>query len=395
MADYNIKKLIIDGNTYYFYLPKKITICGKDFDGSADVTILPSDLGLSNALHFIGETTTALSDGSKTSSIQIGSTTHTAATGDVVLYNSKEFVWQGSEWRELGDGSSHALKTVKIEAGDGLKLDNGGTLASDTKISHADTSSQTSISASTSERRYITGVTLDGYGHVTGLATGTETVTAPTVNNGTLTIQKNGANVGTFTANQSGNTTANITVPTSPSDIGASTDDHIHTVDVPSGVSSTFTGASMTSTGKFTPSGTVSKITHTPAGSVTITTAASTTGNYTPAGSVSKPNITVSPTTSSFLTSASLEGKLEGKVLTLSVVVDSGNAMTSATAALASTPSFTGTKVAISGSFAGTEFSVTPTFSGTEGSISVSGTTTGSVSSSLSGTTTKTTSTPK
>lgn len=392
MADYNIKKLIIDGNTYYFYLPKKITIGEKEFDGSADIKILPSDLGLSNALHFIGETITALSDGSTTSSISVGGKTHTAETGDVVLYSSKEFVWQGSVWRELGDGSSHALNTISITGTNGLT--GGGNLKADRTISHADTSSQASISASTSERRYITGVTLDDYGHVTGLTTGTETVTAPTVNDGTLTIQKNGAEVGKFTANQNGNTTANITVPTSPSDIGASTKDHTHTVDVPSGVSSTFTGASMTSTGKFTPSGTVSKITHTPAGSVTITTAASTTGNYTPAGTVSKPTITVSPTTSSFLTSASLEGKLEGKVLTLSVVVDSGNAMTSATAS-ASTPSFTGTKVAISGSFSGTEFSVTPTFSGTEGSISVSGTTTGSVSSSLSGTTTKTTSTPK
>lgn len=365
MADYNIKKLIIDGNTYYFYLPKKITIGEKEFDGSADITILPSDLGLSNALKFIGETITALSDGSTTSSISVGGKTHTAATGDVVLYNSKEFVWQGSMWKELGDGSSHALKTISITGTNGLT--GGGTLEANRTISHADTSSQEDIVAS--GRRYITGVTLDDYGHVTGLTTGTETVTAPTVNNGTLTIQKNSTSVGTFTANQSGNTTVNITVPTSPSDIGASTDDHTHTVDVPSGVSSTFTGASMTSTGKFTPSGTVSKITHTPAGSVTITTAASTTGNYTPAGSISKPNVTLS-------------GSLSGKVLTL-------------TASLDSTPSFTGTKVAISGSFSGTEFSVTPTFSGTEGSISVSGTTTGSVSSSLSGTATKNTSTPK
>ena len=45
--------------------------------------------------------------------------------------------------------------------------------------------------------------------------------TIPTVNNGTLTIQKNGTSVGTFTANQSGNTTANITVPTTASDVGA------------------------------------------------------------------------------------------------------------------------------------------------------------------------------
>lgn len=45
--------------------------------------------------------------------------------------------------------------------------------------------------------------------------------TIPTVNNATLTIQKNGTNVATFTANSSSNATANITVPTQASDIGA------------------------------------------------------------------------------------------------------------------------------------------------------------------------------
>lgn len=45
--------------------------------------------------------------------------------------------------------------------------------------------------------------------------------TIPTVNNGTLTIQKNGTNVATFTANQSGNSTANLIIPTSASDVSA------------------------------------------------------------------------------------------------------------------------------------------------------------------------------
>lgn len=53
--------------------------------------------------------------------------------------------------------------------------------------------------------------------------------TIPTVNNGKLTIQKNGTSVGEFTANQSGNTTANIIVPTTPSDIGAAPESHTHT----------------------------------------------------------------------------------------------------------------------------------------------------------------------
>ena len=47
------------------------------------------------------------------------------------------------------------------------------------------------------------------------------TPTIPTVNDATLTIQKNGTTVNTFSANASSNVTANITVPTQASDIGA------------------------------------------------------------------------------------------------------------------------------------------------------------------------------
>lgn len=47
----------------------------------------------------------------------------------------------------------------------------------------------------------------------------TDKPTIPTVNNATLTIQKNGTTVNTFTANASSNATANITVPTSTSDL--------------------------------------------------------------------------------------------------------------------------------------------------------------------------------
>lgn len=47
------------------------------------------------------------------------------------------------------------------------------------------------------------------------------TADIPTVNDATLTIQKNGTTVDTFTANSATNTTVNITVPTTPADIGA------------------------------------------------------------------------------------------------------------------------------------------------------------------------------
>lgn len=140
--------------------PKTLTVGSKSYDGSADITIAASDLGLSNALHFIG-----IKDSIPTSG--------TYANGDVILVGKKEYVYSNSAWVELGDESSFALKTITITGNNGLT--GSGNLSGNVTLSHADTSSQDSITAS--GRTYITGVTLDDYGHVTGLTTGTETVT--------------------------------------------------------------------------------------------------------------------------------------------------------------------------------------------------------------------------
>ena len=51
------------------------------------------------------------------------------------------------------------------------------------------------------------------------LAAKADATDIPTVNNATLTIQKNGTSVATFTANSATNATANITVPTSVSEL--------------------------------------------------------------------------------------------------------------------------------------------------------------------------------
>lgn len=137
--------------------PNALTVGSKIYDGSSAVTINASDLGLSNALHFIGTVTSLPSSGTN---------------GDVVLMGSKEYVYSDG-WVELGDGDSHALKTVQVKAGDGLT--GGGTISGDVTLSHADTSSVSNVTAG--ERKYVTGLTFDTYGHVTGVTTGTETVT--------------------------------------------------------------------------------------------------------------------------------------------------------------------------------------------------------------------------
>jgi hypothetical protein len=70
-------------------------------------------------------------------------------------------------------GFSTTTGTVtSVAAGSGL---DGGTITGTGTISHSDTSSQSSVN--NSGRTYIQDITLDGFGHVTGIASATETVT--------------------------------------------------------------------------------------------------------------------------------------------------------------------------------------------------------------------------
>lgn len=109
--------------------------------GDKTINITAADLGLANAMHFKGSTTTEISDGATTATITISGKSYSAVAGDVVLFNNKEFIWNGSIWEELGDESSHALKTISISAGEGLT--GGGDLSANRTISHAKTTAVT------------------------------------------------------------------------------------------------------------------------------------------------------------------------------------------------------------------------------------------------------------
>ena len=61
-------------------------------------------------VHFVGETTTALSDGAINSAISVGdpAITYTAKNGDIVSYGNKEFIYSKlgatiGVWKEFGD----------------------------------------------------------------------------------------------------------------------------------------------------------------------------------------------------------------------------------------------------------------------------------------------------
>lgn len=117
-------------------------------------------------------------DGSGNASISISLATDSVAANEIAAnaVGASELNVSGNGTtsqflRSDGDGSfSWVTPTdtnTTYSAGSGLSL-------SSTTFSHADTSSASNLSASS--RRYVTALTFDTYGHVTGYSTGTETV---------------------------------------------------------------------------------------------------------------------------------------------------------------------------------------------------------------------------
>ena len=102
-----------------------ISLSGTTFSNSGVLSIAGktgavtlADLGLSNAMHFLGVTTTNVSadTANTTATISIDGSNITAAAGDVVLYGSQEYVWGNDKWNLLGDESSYKVKqTAKAD----------------------------------------------------------------------------------------------------------------------------------------------------------------------------------------------------------------------------------------------------------------------------------------
>ena len=55
------------------------------------------------AKQWLGITTTALTDGSTTNPITIGTSTVTATAGDITSYDNQEFIFNGTAWQAFGD----------------------------------------------------------------------------------------------------------------------------------------------------------------------------------------------------------------------------------------------------------------------------------------------------
>lgn len=121
--------------------------------------------GLNGAMHYYG---TVQADPTVTAP------TGTFTAGDVIVYGNKEYVYDGSTWRELGNEGSYALSTISISAGDGLT--GGGNLTQNRTITHATPTGASATTLGTSGgHQYIQTLTTDKFGHVTAASYGTET----------------------------------------------------------------------------------------------------------------------------------------------------------------------------------------------------------------------------
>lgn len=71
-------------------------------DAQARSDIADIQRAISGGIHFRGETTTALTDGATTNPITINGESYTAVSGDLVLYDESEFLFDGTKWIEMG-----------------------------------------------------------------------------------------------------------------------------------------------------------------------------------------------------------------------------------------------------------------------------------------------------
>lgn len=335
----------------------------KDAQARADIAAI-SDI-LAGGVSLIGTTTTAITDQATTpTTISVNNTDTAVIRGNLVIYNKKEFLWDGTKWQELGDlGAFKAL-------------------------AYKDTASATYTPAGTVSKPTFTGssstVTITAADNTNGNYQPKGTVSKPTFT-GTATTS-----TGTFTPAGSvtvtTNATTNKTATVAPAASGDATYTPAGTVTQP-----TFSGSVTTSTGKFTPSGSVN-LSNTNK-TATVSKASSGTATYTPEGSVAAPTISVKTagstttvnsitavgTLPSFTTTVADENLTFGwSAGTLPTKGANTTVKTGDAAYQASAPTFTGTGARlVTGNIS---VPSSASFTGTEGDVSVSGTPAGTVS---------------
>lgn len=267
---------------------------------------------IGGAITIRGTTTTALTDEATTNPITIDGNSYTAVANDAVFYNKKEFIFDGTKWHEFGDMSGLGSLAMKNSA-------SGSFTPSGSVSQPTFTGTEGNVSVKGTPTGSVSLTTENKTATVSAASSGTATytpagsVSAPTISVSTagstatiknptsVTVAKTVATAApgaTTPANAvtmysvSGEvlslyqvgyttgasiTTSNVTVKTGDASYSATaptftgTGARLVTGNIAVPTSASFNGNEMSSTGKFTPAGTVSKPTFTgTAGTVTV-----------------------------------------------------------------------------------------------------------------------------
>lgn len=327
---------ILNGTTYNL----------KDAQARADIAAI--EAAIAGGVTFMGETTTALTDGATTSSIVINGSTVTAVKGYLVVYNSKEFVYDGTKWIEMGDLS----------------------LIGD--LGWKDTASGSYTPTGTVSKPTFTGteanVTITVADNTSGNYQPKGTVSQPTFSGNSMTA------TGKFTPEGSiGLTTTNKTAEVSKAESGTATYTPEGTVAAPT--ISVMTAGSTTTVNSITAVGTLPTLTTTVANEVL--TIGFDAGTLPTKGA----NTTVKTGDAAYQATAPTFTGTGARLVTGSIAVPTSATFTGTEGNISATgtptgtvtqPTFTGTKAQISGKTTATGSVSQPTFTGTAGTVTVS-----------------------
>jgi len=160
------------GNSYYIEDNEVRQWIGTGSSSGAEYRIssLETEISkLANATHWLGVTTTALTDGATTNPITIGGSSVTAKSGDIVQANGQtEFIFNGTAWQELGS-SVGTLKAFAYADTGSVKVKPKGSNAASSVTGTCSVTPSGSISTGTGTANYTPAGSVSG------------SVTAPTI----------------------------------------------------------------------------------------------------------------------------------------------------------------------------------------------------------------------
>ena len=226
---------------------------------------------LSGYTKYLGVTTTALTDGSSINPITINDESVTAVKGDIVNYQSLEFIFNGTVWQEFGDLSGLGDLAFKDSASGSGSVSVPSTYTTTVTPAAKDVSVTGTTTGSVSVTKSQVSVSKANSGDATYTPEGS--VSAPTISvktagsTASVTGISSVGSMPTYTVQNEVLTITSGSTPTAAAAVSCKTSDAVYEASTPTftgtgarlitdsevATAASFTGSSMTSTGSYTP----------------------------------------------------------------------------------------------------------------------------------------------